>query len=47
VNGYTVLPNAPFGGFKASGMGREGGHEGIDEFLETKTIMMNLGDSPF
>jgi succinate-semialdehyde dehydrogenase/glutarate-semialdehyde dehydrogenase len=27
---------APFGGVKASGLGREGGHEGIDEYLETK-----------
>lgn len=27
---------APFGGMKSSGLGREGGHEGIDEYLETK-----------
>jgi succinate-semialdehyde dehydrogenase / glutarate-semialdehyde dehydrogenase len=27
---------APFGGVKASGLGREGGHEGIGEYLETK-----------
>jgi len=27
---------APFGGMKASGLGREGGREGIDEYLETK-----------
>jgi aldehyde dehydrogenase (NAD+) len=47
VNGYTVFPNVPFGGFKASGIGREGGHEGIDAFLETKTIMVNLGDNPY
>ena len=47
VNGYTVMPNVPFGGYKASGLGREGGHEGIDAFLETKTIMVNLGDSPY
>ncbi len=26
----------PFGGMKSSGLGREGGHEGIDEYLETK-----------
>ncbi|WP_420753433.1 NAD-dependent succinate-semialdehyde dehydrogenase [Rhodococcus sp. O3] len=29
---------APFGGVKASGIGREGGHEGIEEYLETKYI---------
>jgi succinate-semialdehyde dehydrogenase/glutarate-semialdehyde dehydrogenase len=27
---------APFGGMKESGLGREGGHEGISEYLETK-----------
>ncbi len=42
VNGYTVLPNAPFGGYKQSGLGREGGHEGIDAFLETKTVCIDL-----
>ena len=47
INGYTVMPNVPFGGYKTSGLGREGGHEGIDAFLETKTIMVNLGDSPY
>lgn len=28
--------SVPFGGMKSSGLGREGGHEGIDEYLETK-----------
>jgi succinate-semialdehyde dehydrogenase/glutarate-semialdehyde dehydrogenase len=28
-------PAAPFGGVKASGLGREGGLEGIEEYLET------------
>ena len=27
---------APFGGMKDSGLGREGAHEGLDEYLETK-----------
>src|SRR4051812_49303282 len=34
---------APFGGVKHSGVGREGGREGIDEYLETKYVAMNLG----
>jgi len=31
---------APFGGVKASGLGREGGFEGINEYLETKYVMI-------
>ena len=33
---------APFGGFKESGLGREGGHFGIEEFLEVKYISIGL-----
>jgi succinate-semialdehyde dehydrogenase / glutarate-semialdehyde dehydrogenase len=33
---------APFGGVKQSGFGREGGYEGIEEYLETKYIAVNL-----
>ena len=39
LNGATVDPAAPFGGYKQSGLGREWGAAGIDEFLETKAIM--------
>ena len=31
-------PNAPFGGFRASGIGVEGGRAGLDEFLRKKTV---------
>jgi len=36
--GVVSNPAAPFGGVKSSGLGREGGPNGIDEFLETKYI---------
>ncbi len=35
-------PAAPFGGFKASGVGREHGHDGLDSYLETKTVWTSL-----
>ncbi len=38
----TVDPCAPFGGFKASGIGREHGHDGLDAYLETKTVWTAL-----
>jgi acyl-CoA reductase-like NAD-dependent aldehyde dehydrogenase len=37
-----VDPSAPFGGFKASGIGREHGHDGLDAYLETKTVWTAL-----
>jgi succinate-semialdehyde dehydrogenase/glutarate-semialdehyde dehydrogenase len=40
--GVVSNPAAPFGGVKASGLGREGGPTGIDEFLETKYIGIAL-----
>jgi succinate-semialdehyde dehydrogenase/glutarate-semialdehyde dehydrogenase len=40
--GMVSNPAAPFGGVKHSGVGREGGHEGIDEYLETKYVAVNL-----
>ena len=38
--GVLSNPAAPFGGIKASGFGREGGFEGINEYLETKYVAM-------
>ena len=38
VNGLIVDPKMPFGGFKQSGQGREGGIEGLDPYFEVKTI---------
>jgi aldehyde dehydrogenase (NAD+) len=38
VNTYTVDPYAPFGGFKQSGIGREMGREGLDAFVELKSV---------
>ena len=38
VNGGEFNPAAPFGGYKQSGLGREGGSFGLEEFLETKAI---------
>ncbi|SDU35594.1 NAD-dependent succinate-semialdehyde dehydrogenase [Jiangella alkaliphila] len=40
--GIVSNPAAPFGGVKASGFGREGGVEGIEEYLETKYVAISL-----
>jgi succinate-semialdehyde dehydrogenase / glutarate-semialdehyde dehydrogenase len=40
--GMVSNAGAPFGGVKQSGLGREGGTEGIEEFLETKYVAVNL-----
>jgi succinate-semialdehyde dehydrogenase/glutarate-semialdehyde dehydrogenase len=40
--GIVSNPAAPFGGVKASGVGREGGFEGIEEYLETKYVGLAL-----
>ncbi len=40
--GIVSNPAAPFGGVKQSGFGREGGFEGIDEYLETKYVALGI-----
>jgi acyl-CoA reductase-like NAD-dependent aldehyde dehydrogenase len=40
VNGGAFNPNAPFGGFKNSGYGREYGEHGFEEFLEVKSMQL-------
>jgi acyl-CoA reductase-like NAD-dependent aldehyde dehydrogenase len=43
VNTWGLVdPSTPFGGFKASGIGREHGHDGLDAYLETKTVWTAL-----
>ena len=43
VNCYSVVdPSMPFGGFKQSGWGRELGKEGLDAYLDTKSVFVAL-----
>ncbi|GLO66911.1 NAD-dependent succinate-semialdehyde dehydrogenase [Oceanobacillus sp. E9] len=41
-DGVPSTAQAPFGGFKESGIGREGGHHGIEEYVEVKYISIQL-----
>jgi aldehyde dehydrogenase (NAD+) len=39
LNGASEVPEAPFGGYKISGNGRERGETAFGEFLETKAVI--------
>ncbi|EID77572.1 MULTISPECIES: aldehyde dehydrogenase [Rhodococcus] len=45
INWYAFDPGSPFGGYKASGIGRENGPEGLEAFCETKSVLMPPGYS--
>jgi succinate-semialdehyde dehydrogenase / glutarate-semialdehyde dehydrogenase len=46
VNSTSLsFPQAPFGGIKESGQGREGGHHGIDDYLEHKFVSLTLPET--
>ncbi|GAA2312915.1 aldehyde dehydrogenase [Streptomyces violaceusniger] len=47
VNRYGTDAGVPFGGYKQSGLGREGGREGLESYLETKAVALPDGFSPF
>jgi acyl-CoA reductase-like NAD-dependent aldehyde dehydrogenase len=44
VNGYQLEPNSPFGGFRQSGMGREGGRAAVESYTELKTVLLPFTD---
>ncbi|HEY1640165.1 MAG TPA: aldehyde dehydrogenase family protein [Streptosporangiaceae bacterium] len=44
VNGYQLEPHAAFGGYRQSGLGREGGRPAIEAYTELKTVMVPTTD---
>ena len=46
VNMYAFDPGAPFGGYKNSGIGRENGPEGIEAYVELKSVLLPFGYTP-
>ena len=45
INIYRALAfNSPFGGYKSSGLGRANGMESVDQYLQTKSVWVELGD---
>src|SRR5271156_5779796 len=43
VNMYAFDPGAPFGGYKNSGIGRENGPQGIEQYCQQKSVLMPMG----
>jgi aldehyde dehydrogenase (NAD+) len=46
VNMYAFDPGAPFGGYKNSGIGRENGPEGIEQYCQAKSTLLPFGYTP-
>jgi aldehyde dehydrogenase (NAD+) len=44
INGFQIEPHLPFGGYKQSGLGREGGQSAFEAYTELKTVLMPLTD---
>ncbi|MEV6232501.1 aldehyde dehydrogenase family protein [Saccharopolyspora shandongensis] len=44
INGFQVEPHLPFGGYKQSGLGREGGRSAFEAYTELKTVLLPLTD---
>jgi acyl-CoA reductase-like NAD-dependent aldehyde dehydrogenase len=45
VNDNMVMGALPFGGVKESGLGKEGGQRGLDEYCEMKAVYVNIGEA--
>lgn len=47
INRYRgLVPHSPFGGYKASGIGRANGVDAVEEYLQTKSVWCELGAEP-
>ena len=47
INRYRgLVPHSPFGGYKASGIGRANSVDAVDEYLQTKSVWCELGTEP-
>jgi aldehyde dehydrogenase (NAD+) len=45
LNGWALDPHIPFGGYKASGIGRQNGMEGLEAFVELKSVHMTSAEA--